>query len=152
MKLFMKILIGLAIVLILIQFIRIDKNNPESPLNEQFLTVENAPENVQLIMKRACFDCHSHNTTWPWYADVAPVSWFVGKHVREAREELNFSAWGTYSNKRRHHKMEECLEEVSEGEMPLEGYVVWHDEALISPTDTAILFSFFRKTMRRYKE
>lgn len=152
MKLASKILIGLLAILVLIQFIRIDKTNPESPAGQDFRVVEGAPENVSSIMERACFDCHSHQTKWPWYANVAPVSWFVGKHVREGREELNFSAWGTYSDKRRHHKMEECMEEVGEGEMPLQGYVVWHNEALISPKDTSELFTFFRKVMLKYGE
>mgnify|MGYP000497978602 CR=1 FL=1 len=152
MKLTRKILIGLLIVLALIQFIRIDKTNPETVAKDQFHAVEEAPDEVAGIMKRACFDCHSNHTKWPWYSNVAPLSWFVGKHVREGREELNFSEWASYDSKRRHHKLEECMEEVGEGEMPLKGYVVWHDEALISPEDTATLFPYFRKLMKKYDE
>lgn len=152
MKIFKRVLLVLLLALVLAQFVRIDKTNPDTIEKETFASVENAPTEVLSIMKRACFDCHSNNTVWPWYSNVAPVSWFVGKHVREAREELNFSEWGTYDDGRKHHKLEECVEEVAEGEMPLKGYVVWHDEALLSPTDTSALFPYFRKLMKGYKE
>lgn len=152
MKIFKRVALGLLVALALVQLIRIDKTNPDTIEKDQFVKVEAVPENVASIMKRACYDCHSNHTVWPWYSNMAPVSWFVGKHVREGREELNFSEWGTYDDGRRHHKLEECMEEIEEGEMPFEGYVVWHDEALLTPEDTAVLFTYFRKTMKQYEE
>ena len=130
------------------QLFRVDKTNPETVIENQFHIIEGAPDNVLAIMKNACFDCHSNYTNYPWYSNVAPISWIVKDHIDEGRAELNFSEWGTYSEGKRHHKLDECIEEVGEGEMPLRGYVVWHDEALLTPADTAVLFSFFRKTMK----
>lgn len=132
------------------QFFGIDKTNPETHKELSFAAVENSPDDVTKILERACYDCHSNNTKWPWYSSVAPVSWVVEDHVEEAREELNFSNWKNYSEDKKHHKLDEMIEEVGEGEMPLKGYVVWHDEALISPQDTAVLFSYVRGIMKKY--
>jgi len=152
MKNFKRIAVILLGVFVLMQLIRIDKTNPETVIENQFAVVENAPTEVTEIMQRACFDCHSYETKYPWYTNVAPVSWIIKDHINEGREELNFAEWGTYSEGKRHHKLEECLEEVAKGEMPLKGYVVWHNEALLTPNDTATLFPFWRKTMRNYPE
>jgi hypothetical protein len=87
------------------------------------------------ILRRACFDCHSNETVWPWYAYVAPVSWLVASDVEEGREELNFSQWDAYNADRQAHKIKECGEEVAEGEMPLWFYVPAHPEARLSQAD-----------------
>lgn len=144
-KISLLVLLGL---LVIIQFFRIEQNNPPITEEEQFSKVESVPANVLSIFQRACYDCHSNETQWPWYADVAPVSWIVGDHVQEAREEMNFSEWGSFSLEKRDHKLEEIIEEVSEGEMPERAYAAWHPEALISPADTSIMFSWIR-TKRR---
>ncbi|MBI1185460.1 cytochrome C [bacterium] len=151
-KKFKIIALSLLGLLIVIQFFRIDKTNPDTVVENQFTVVENPPAEVADIMQRACYDCHSNETKYPWYTNVAPVSWIIKNHINEGRHEMNFSEWGTYTNSRRHHKLEECLEEVAKGEMPLRGYVVWHDEALLTPQDTAILFPFWRKAMHSYAE
>ncbi|MGB0430986.1 MAG: heme-binding domain-containing protein [Bacteroidia bacterium] len=152
MKLLLKIILVIVLIFGIMQLFRIDKTNPETVIENQFSIVEDAPEDVLNIMKNACYDCHSNQTKYPWYSNVAPISWVVKDHIDEGREEMNFSEWGSYSDGKRHHKLEECLEEVAEGEMPLKGYVVWHSEALLTPQDTAVLFSFWRKTMKRYPE
>lgn len=146
------VLLSLLALFVIIQLFRIDKTNPEVIIENQFEVVENAPDEVVKIMKGACYDCHSHETKYPWYTNIAPVSWIIKDHINEGREELNFSEWASYSDGKRRHKLDEALEEVSEGEMPLQGYVVWHDEALLTPQDTAVLFSFFRKTMKHYPD
>lgn len=96
---------------------------------------------TRALAERACFDCHSHQTRWPWYSHVAPVSWVVQRHVDEGREHLNFSTWGTPS---RHAK--EAAEEVEEGEMPLRGYVALHPAAQLSPADKAALVAGLKAT------
>src|SRR6187401_2020529 len=107
------ILIGGAALFVVIQLVPVDRTNPTG--GKPF----DAPANVQAIVKRACYDCHSNETKWPWYAYVAPVSWLVAKDVREARRRLNFSDWGNYHPDRQEHKIQEIWEQVEAGTMPL---------------------------------
>ncbi|HZM01207.1 MAG TPA: heme-binding domain-containing protein [Planctomycetota bacterium] len=94
-----------------------------------------APPEVDAILRRACYDCHSHETRWPWYSRVAPASWLIEYDVREARGELNFSTWNGYSSDRREHKLEEIVELTAAGEMPLWYYVPLHPSARLSDAD-----------------
>jgi hypothetical protein len=98
-----------------------------------------APPEVQAILDRACMDCHSHQTRWPWYAYVAPVSWLVSYDTQEAREHLNFSKWGAYSARKQAKKIGEMWEEVEDGEMPLLPYLLLHSEAKLSDADKSTL-------------
>ena len=127
-----KIIIGVVILIVSIQFFRIDKSNPASDPKVDFFIVEEVPEDVQAIIKTSCFDCHSNNAVYPWYTNVAPVSWWVKQHIDEGRDELNFSEWGTYSIKRKLHKLEEIEELIEEGEMPLNTYLWVHGEAKLT--------------------
>ncbi len=123
----------LVAVLGLIQLIPVERSNPAVEEEIQ------APVVVQGILERACYDCHSHATRWPWYARVAPVSWLVAHDVDEGREHLNFSTWNRYDAKERAEKVEEIWEEVEEGEMPLWFYLPLHPEAELSESDHAAL-------------
>lgn len=129
MKLKTKIIIAIIVVLIAMQFIRIDKTNP--PVNPQtdFINVVEVPEHIKTLIRTSCYDCHSNETVYPWYSNIAPVSWWMKGHVNHAREEMNFSIWGKYSEKRKDHKLEEIIELVEEGEMPLPSYLIIHGEA-----------------------
>jgi hypothetical protein len=98
-----------------------------------------APPGVQAVLDRSCMDCHSHATRWPWYAHVAPVSWFVVHDVNHARSHLNFSRWGEYSEKKRRHKAHAIQDAIGEGEMPLTTYLWMHPAARLSAADEATL-------------
>ncbi len=152
MKKFLKISIVLLVLFAVIQVFRIDKTNPEIIKEQQFHVIENTPDEVLTIMRNACFDCHSNETKYPWYTNIAPVSWIIKNHINEGRAELNFSEWGTYSEGKRTHKLDECIEEVSEGEMPIKGYIVYHNEALLTPKDTFLLFRYWRNVIKTYPE
>jgi len=121
-------LIVVAAVLAL-QFIPLDRSNPP------VVAEVDAPEEVKAVLERACYDCHSHQTKWPWYAWVAPISFLVTHDVHEAREHLNFSDWGRYSPEKARKKIDEILEEVEEGEMPLFYYLPLHPEAELTAED-----------------
>ena len=97
-----KLLYILAIVLILIQFYRPDLNNSsyESAVNE-FIQQNNVSSEVESILKTSCFDCHSNHTSYPFYAQVAPISFWINHHVEEGKEHLNFSDWNNYSIKKK---------------------------------------------------
>jgi len=116
--------------LVVAQVFRIDRTNP--PVQQDVA----APPEVDLILHRACYDCHSNETVWPGYSHVAPVSWLLARDVREGRRELNFSSWNTYDAKKKAKKLKETADEVAEGEMPPWYYVVAHRDAMLSPADT----------------
>ena len=124
---------ALAITLVVIQFIPVDRTNP--PVETEVpATVE-----VQQVLRRACYDCHSNETIWPWYSRIAPVSWLVARDVREGREELNFSTWNRLTTKERIKALHESWETVEEGEMPLWFYIPTHPQSRLSVQDRSVL-------------
>lgn len=123
--------IGFAVVavLIMIQFIRPERTNPradETLAYDRYLKVD---EDIAQMLRRSCFDCHSNQTVWPWYSQVAPVSWFLARDVKNGRRHLNFSAWGTYNPTRRLIVLNNIAEEVSSGGMPYPPYLLLHRDA-----------------------
>jgi hypothetical protein len=120
-------------VFVLIQAIPVETGNP--PVTADIP----APPEVKAILRRACYDCHSNETRWPWYSRVAPVSWLVAWDVREGRAELNFSTWNEYGTRDRVGKLKESWEEVDEGEMPPWFYLPVHRDARLSPADRTML-------------
>ena len=133
MKSITKILIGLAAGALAIQIIQPDRTNPE--VTADF----DGPEPVKAILQTKCYDCHSNETTWPWYSYIAPVSWWVADHVIEGREELNYSDWGTFSEKKRTRKTEETYDEIADGYMPLKSYLLTHRDAKVTEEELAII-------------
>jgi hypothetical protein len=151
LKIIKRILIVLLIVLIGMQFISIDKTNPETNPNEDFVTIVNPPADIIEIMKVSCNDCHSHQTRYPWYSNIAPVSFWLKDHIKHGRGHLNFSIWGTYEPRKAHHKLEECFEEVKEGHMPLPSYLWTHKDARLSEAQRERLAGWFKEQMARYE-
>ncbi len=143
MKKSKKIILALIVIFVIMQFFRIDKSTPEIDASKDFITITNPSAEVKEILTNTCYDCHSFETKYPWYSNVAPVSWWTKKHVNEGREELNFSVWGEYSAKKADHKLEECVEEVEEGEMPLESYTITHGDAKLTNEQKELLEVFF---------
>lgn len=101
-----------------------------------------SPETAALV-KSACADCHSNQTVWPWYSYLPPVSLFVTNHVREGREKLNFSEWGVPG---REQEIDEIIEVIREGEMPMPSYVRMHPEAALTPQQQEQLITGFQRT------
>jgi len=127
MKKVVKIIFYTTLVFfILIQFIRLNKNEEGYKTLLAFETETKVTEQVKEILKANCYDCHSNQTVYPWYAEIAPVSFWMADHVNEGKYELNFSEWSSFSTKRKDHKLEELVEEVEEGEMPLDSYTWIH--------------------------
>lgn len=151
MKTSHKILIGVALALIVIQFFGIDKSAVASDPSKDLIAIEETPAEVQDILKQACYDCHSYKTEYPWYTNVAPLSWWIGHHIDEGRHHLNFSVWGEYSDKRREHKMEEFYEEVEEGEMPLTSYTWAHSEAKLSNEQKELIINWAKTVRKKYQ-
>jgi hypothetical protein len=132
------IILGVVLLLIVIQFIPVDRSNP--PVTGEI----QAPQAVSDILRNSCYDCHSNETEWPWYSHVAPVSWILAHHVDEGREGLNFSTWTQLNEKDRSKLIHEIEEETSEGEMPIRSYLILHRDARLS--EAAI------ETLRKWSE
>ncbi len=131
-----KILLFLLIVFIGLQFVPVELNQSENISENDFIAVTNPPKEIETLLKTSCYDCHSNNTNYPWYDRIAPISWWIKDHIDEGKEELNFSEWNTYSQKRKNHKIKEIIEETEEGKMPLESYLITHGDAILSITQT----------------
>ena len=129
---------------ILIQFFRIDKNNPVPTPRMDFLTIKNTPEATANLIRTGCYDCHSNEAKYPWYSNIQPIGWFLADHIKEGRKELNFSTFATYDVKRQAHKLYEAAEIVEKGEMPLDSYVLIHSEANFSPAQKEQLIKYFK--------
>lgn len=137
-----KVLILVIVILIGIQFITIDKTNPPAEMEKDFISITNPPVDMGIMIKESCYDCHSHHTKYPWYADIAPVSWLLKEHVNNGRNHLNFSVWADYKESKKDHKLSECIEMVKTGEMPMKGYVMLHEEAEISHEQKMFMISW----------
>lgn len=145
---FKKIGIGLVIILILMQFKQIDKTNPEYTDTDDFITITQPPVEIAALIKTACYDCHSHQAKYPWYSNVAPISWILEHHIEEGRQHLNFSTWTTYSEKKAAHKLEECAEEVEADNMPMKPYVAIHSEAKMTAEQKTALIAWFENQQK----
>lgn len=129
MKIFKRVLIFLLIILIALQFFRPSKNISAQTSRNDISLLYPLPEEVKSILKKACNDCHSNNTTYPWYAHIQPVAWWLDVLFLEGKKELNFSEFGAYRLRRQYHKMEEVEEMVNDKKMPLESYTFIHTNA-----------------------
>lgn len=127
------ILLVLLSLFVAIQFVRIPKTNP--PVTGELV----APPPVHAVLKRACYDCHSNETVWPWYSNVAPVSWLLYSDVTDGRKEMNFSAWQQMPPERQAKRRKGIWREVKDGDMPPWYYVPLHPPSKLSDADKAIL-------------
>jgi Haem-binding domain len=137
-----KMIFGIILLLLVafgvIQFIPIDRSNP--PVEAEIP----APPEVKTVLRSACYDCHSNETTWPWYSYIAPISWLVAHDVHTGRDELNFSTWNRYSTKQQVEKLKETLEEIEEGEMPPWFYMAVHRDIELSAHEQDVLKTWAR--------
>ena len=148
-KTILSILLGIFIIM---QFFRIDKTNP--PVNQalDFIEINQPPKEIAAMLKDACYDCHSHEVKYPWYTNVAPVSWWVKDHITHGIEELNFSEWGNYKAGKANHKLEESYEKVEKKEMPLTPYLIAHSEARLTAEQRAELVTYFKEKMTQVND
>ncbi len=151
MKLLKKIFLVLLLVFVIMQFFRPDKNIAQGEHSADFIVETNPSNEVRAVLKQSCFDCHSNNTVYPWYNNVAPISYWLANHIRHGKEELNFSEWNTYDTKGKDHKLEEVIEMVEEGEMPLNEYTWTHREAKLSPEQRNAIVEWAKKTRLIYE-
>ena len=143
-RLLIRMAVVLAAALVLIQLVPVQRTNPPVAAAEV-----PAPPEVRAILKRACYDCHSNETIWPWYSRVAPFSFLLERDVREGRREVNFSTLARDPLKRRQRKWMEIPEQVEKKEMPPWFYAAVHPEARLSAADRAALVRWAQEGGRR---
>lgn len=128
-----RILLVIAVLFIAIQFIRPRRNtDPRPPGKDDFIVHYQPPPAVARTLQNACYDCHSNNTRYPWYAQIQPTAWWLKGHIDEGKEELNFSEFGTYSAKDKGQKLNSISDEVFNRKMPLRSYTWLHADARLS--------------------
>lgn len=151
MKILKISLLILLVAFVVMQFIRPEKNISGQVAESDIILVESPGEEIGLILKNACYDCHSNNTSYPWYAEVAPLSYWIADHVEHGTDELDFSQWALYSPKKKAHKMEELIEEVKEHKMPLDSYTWMHSEADLTEDQITALTEWAKILMTKYE-
>lgn len=140
----------LALILIISQFVAPELNQGDLKSSGDFLSTEAASPAVSLLMKNACYDCHSNATSYPWYTEISPLSFWIQGHVNKGKEHLNFSEWANYTIKKKKFKLEECIKEVEGGTMPLKSYTWMHVNAKLNQEDTDLLMEWFRALITQY--
>jgi len=127
-----KWLLILLVVFILIQLIRPARNQSGQVLQTDITKTYAVPSNVKSMLEVACYDCHSNNTHYPWYANIQPVGWWLAKHVKDGKEDLNFSEFGSYSLKRQKNKLRSIENSIKDDDMPLTSYTLIHKNARLT--------------------
>jgi Haem-binding domain len=145
MKFLKKVFIGLLVILVVLQAFRPEKNVSADKAND-IATIYPVSEEVNAILVKACNDCHSNSTVYPWYAEVQPLAWWLDDHVRDGKKHLNFNEFAKYRIGRQYKKLEECIEQVKEGEMPLNSYTVIHTNAKLTDAEKETLYTWCEAT------
>lgn len=128
---------AVALLLLVFQFVPVGaKTNPPIRSEPRWDSVQ-----TRALVERACFDCHSNETVWPWYSHVAPASWLVVRDVNLGREELNFSEWA--SSEEAH----EIIESIQDGSMPMRAYLITHPEARLTAQEKAALTTGLQRSL-----
>jgi hypothetical protein len=139
MRSFKWIVIGLVLVLAAAQLVQPDRTNPPADPAASFAAVAHPPQAAAAVVDRACRDCHSNQTAWPWYSRVSPVSWMVAGDVKEGRARLNFSQWNIYSPEMSKLRLREVCEKARTGDMPPKYYTPMHPQARLTGEDVSAL-------------
>lgn len=152
MSIFKKIGLGLLASLVVIQFIRPEKNQLPITSDQQLSSRYPIPDSVNRILQKACMDCHSNNSRYPWYASIQPIAWWLDEHIRDGKKHLNFDEYTHRSLRYQYHKMEETIEMVKEEEMPLPSYTWTHTEARLTKTERIAITQWAQSVMDTMKQ
>jgi len=147
-----KIVFVLLIILIVIQFFHPARNKAEGEQPNNVSKLYPVSSDVKNILDKACMDCHSNNTAYPWYSKIQPVDWWMTHHVNEGKRELNFDEFATYNLRRQYHKLEEVMKQVKDNEMPISSYTWIHKDAILTTAEQNGLINWadsIRNEMKR---
>jgi hypothetical protein len=141
MKVLKRILLVLLIIFVIAQFFRSPKNLSGDTTHD-ISKVCPIPADVNTILIKACYDCHSNKTRYPWYAEIQPVSWWLHGHVEDGKKDLNFNEFTTYRIAKQFRRMEQCIELVKKGAMPLSSYTIIHTDAKLTDTEKTTFYNW----------
>lgn len=141
----------LLVALIAIQFFHPEKNINEGDQQNAITKLHPAPDDVKSILKKACDDCHTNNTVYPWYSKIQPVDWWLNDHVIDGKKHFNLDELGARPAWLRYRKMEELIDEVKEGKMPLDSYTWVHTDAKLTADEKSKLTGWARSIMDEMK-
>ena len=141
----------LLLLFIGIQFIDVKKNISQDRSANAIENYEEVPAKALSILKTSCYDCHSNNTIYPSYSKVQPVKWWLADHVNSGKRHLNFDEFNSYSREKKLEKLDEIVETIKEGEMPLASYTVIHQDAKLSASDISEIEKWVNETRRDVK-
>lgn len=147
-----KILLAVLGLMLVLQFFRPEKNLSNEDTNAISNKYE-VPKHVNELLQAACYDCHSNKTVYPWYANVQPLGWWIAEHVEDGKEDLNFSEFTNLPLAVQNHKLDEVIEVLEEGEMPLESYTYLglHPEANLNSEQKDVLIGWAKDQMAYLK-
>lgn len=147
-KIIKKILFIGLIFFLLMQLYQPSRNIQNEQLTAvNFTRVYKIPKNVTTIIKTSCYDCHSNNTNYPWYAIIQPIRFFMDSHIKEGKENLNFDEFGNYSNRKQKNKLDRMIKQIKSDEMPLSSYTLIHKYAILSSTQKTEVLNWMNKTI-----
>lgn len=138
-----KFLVVVVVILIGIQFIPVEKTNPVVDKTLEIMPSGEAKE----LLARACLDCHSNETKWPWYSNYAPVSWFIVAHVNDGRRAMNFSEFLKMPQNLQTLRLRRSSQTLANARMPLQSYLKYHEEAHLSDSEKTTLSAWFDETL-----
>jgi len=141
-----KILLGLLLVFIAIQFIQPARNKSGQVLATDFSKVFVVPGSLQIVLKNACYDCHSNNTIYPWYANIQPMAWIMAKHIKDGKDKFNFNDFGGYTSRRQISKLKGIANQVKDDEMPISSYKLMHKNANLTEEEKNLIMDWMNKT------
>ena len=140
----------LLLTLVVIQFIKPDKNNDGYQSVALFEKEIVSTKEIAMILKNNCYDCHSDQTNYPWYNNISPINYWLEEHIVDGKKHFNVSAWDAYSARKKDHKLEELVEYVEQGEMPLDSYTWLHGD--LSNQDTQTLLQWAQLSRIKYQK
>lgn len=132
----------LLIALFVIQFFHPKKNKVEGEQPNSVAKLHAVPDDVNVILKKACNDCHSNNTVYPWYSKIQPVDWWLENHIKDGKRELNLDEYASKSLRYQYNKMKEVIDQVKKEEMPLNSYTWIHKDAILTEAEKSSLINW----------
>ncbi len=137
-----KVVFLIMVIFVLLQLIPTNLPEPVTDNPDDLLKTAKVPTEVAALLKKSCYDCHSNETVYPWYAHIVPVSFLVKRDIEEGKKELNFSLWGQLKKSKKAKMLDEISEEISEGDMPMKIYTLIHRDAVLSEKDKELLINW----------
>jgi len=152
MRFSIKIALAIIIIFLGIQFIKPPRNYSTSIASSDISMVLDMPDSIKVILTNACYDCHSNNTRYPWYSNIQPVGWLLAYDIKKGKEELNFSEFGAYSQRRQVSKLNGIANSIEGNIMPLKSYRIMHKPARLSVDEKSALINWSQKVIDRTEQ